>query len=200
MPHRPTKRWKPVAATALWAAALALGTFGLNSYSLIAGPRGTAPVAMPAELGTPQTALNLVIYAHPHCPCTRATLWEAAELVAESRGRLSVQVLFYVPADEPDAWAAGDLWNIAAATPDTTPRIDRGGLLAARHGAQTSGHGRIYDASGALVFDGGLTASRGHQGPSNAEAAIRALIQAQQPDTSTTPVYGCGIANDTCAP
>lgn len=200
MPHPTPTRHHSFAATLLWACVMGLGLFGLDSYSLIAGPRGVAPAQWPAELGPLEPGLNLVVYAHPHCPCTRATLWEAAELVAAAKGQLTSQVLFYTPLDQPESWVQGDLWDIAAETPHTTPRIDLDGHWAEAHGAKTSGHCRVYDASGALVFDGGLTASRGHQGLSVGKDAVRALLQNHQPSETTTPVYGCGISQDTCAP
>lgn len=194
-----SSRKLPLLVTFVWAFVLVAGTVALNVYGLTEGPRGAAPTEWPTELGERTARLGMVVYAHPRCPCTRATLWESAELVAASEGELQVEVLFYVPEGEPASWAHGDLWSIAQETPNTTPRVDPGGRLAAAHGALTSGHCRVYGPGGALLFDGGLTASRGHQGTSAGERAIRAHVRRQPTDTTTTPVFGCGISEETCS-
>lgn len=199
MSSEPTSRKLPILVTLVWAFVLVAGTVALNAYGLIEGPRGAAPTAWPKELGERSARLGMVVYAHPRCPCTRATLWESAELVAASEGGLQVEVLFYVPEGESEPWAHGDLWSIAEETPNTTPRVDPGGRLAEAHGALTSGHCRVYGPEGALLFDGGLTASRGHQGTSAGEEAVRAHIRRQQTDTITTPVFGCGISEENCS-
>lgn len=183
-----------VLATTLWAAALLFGGLGLSAYSTRAGPRAAVPAAWPESLGERPRGLRMLLFAHPHCPCTRATLVECAQLLASSQGQLEVDVWFLLPAQEDPAWAATDLWEFAESAPGMCPRLDVGGELAARMGAETSGHCLVYDADGRLRFDGGLTWSRGHQGASAGTEAIESLLARRADLLTQTPVFGCGLA------
>ena len=52
--------------------------------------------------------------AHPHCPCTRATLGELAVLMARVQKRVNAVVVFVVPNGVPEKWEETDLWRNAA--------------------------------------------------------------------------------------
>jgi len=52
--------------------------------------------------------LTLVLFAHPHCPCTRASLHELDRLLAETQNRVSVTVVFTIPDGVPVDWEQGD--------------------------------------------------------------------------------------------
>jgi len=52
----------------------------------------------------------------------------------------------------------------------------------------------LYDISGRLVFDGGITSARGHQGDNAGRSAISALLTGQHDVVvRATPVFGCLI-------
>jgi hypothetical protein len=57
----------------------------------------------------------------------------------------------------------------------------------------TSGHVAVYDRSGTLQFEGGITAGRGHEGPSDGADAALAALTGRRPLISTAPVYGCPL-------
>jgi hypothetical protein len=90
-------------------------------------------------------------------------------------------------------WRTSPLWQKVAALDGITVIEDRDGLEAARFGARTSGQALLYDGSGRLVFSGGMTASRGHEGDNAGRTAIERLVRHERADRSSTLVFGCGL-------
>lgn len=119
----------------------------------------------------------LVLFAHPLCSCTRATLAELARLMATVGSEVDATVLFLVPAGVSADWTNSDLWNRASEIPGVRVAADADGREAERFGARTSGIVFFYDGSGTLRFSGGLTNSRGHEGTSTGFLAIVDLVR-----------------------
>jgi hypothetical protein len=136
---------------------------------------------------------TLVMFAHPKCPCTRASMEELARAMAQCEGRLRVHVMLYLPDKAPAGWTQTDLWQSAAAIPGVEPQWDRNGVEAARFGATTSGFVVLYDAAGRLGFSGGITAERGHAGDNDGEQAVIAMANGKAPGRQTMPTLGCSI-------
>ena len=132
--------------------------------------------------------------AHPHCPCTRASIGELNALMARTGGTLEAIVLFERPDAMPDGWERSDLWESAAAIPGVRAVRDVNGVEAARFGALASGQTMVYGADGALLFSGGITGARGHMGDNAGRSAIVALAHGDVPAVSRTPVFGCALA------
>jgi hypothetical protein len=134
---------------------------------------------------------------HPHCPCSRATIGELAELMTHCQGRLGTTVLVLQPAGMSDAWVHTDLWSSAAAIPGVTVLADGEGREARRFGAATSGQSLLYSTDGRLLFAGGITESRGHSGDNAGRTAIESLVLGPETratrEHAATPVYGCPL-------
>jgi hypothetical protein len=141
----------------------------------------------------------LVLFAHPHCPCSRATIGELAKLMTDCRGKLTATVLMLRPAGVQDGWERTDLWDSAAAIPGVSVVSDAGGTESRRFGAVTSGQVLLFAPDGRLLFSGGITESRGHRGDNAGRSAVAALVlgtgRAAQPVFA--PVYGCPLFNNT---
>ena len=73
--------------------------------------------------------------------------------------------------------------------------LDPGGRIARVFGAETSGHVLLYDPEGRLVFEGGLTPSRGHAGDCEGRTSLLNLLAGTAAVVSETPTYGCPIHN-----
>jgi hypothetical protein len=131
--------------------------------------------------------------AHPHCPCTRASLGELARLMAQAQGRVTAYVLFVKPSDFPDGWEKTDLLTSASAIPGVTVVRDDEGVEAGRFRAATSGQTMLYDAGGKLLFSGGITSARGHEGDNAGRAAIVSLLTTDEAGQGGTPVFGCPL-------
>ncbi len=155
--------------------------------------RSTVHKATPFRRRTSGTQRALVVFAHPHCPCTAATLRELALIVSRCGGRLDVSVVFSAPPGAPEGWEASDLRRRAEALPGVTVVSDREGHEARRFDARTSGAAYLYDASGTRRFAGGITGSRGHEGDNTGRSAVIALVLEGESGTATSPAYGCPL-------
>jgi hypothetical protein len=184
---------------ATWVAALAFGGRTLFRYETTPGRVGTVASSWPSGSVVPHQAdkPTLLMFAHPHCPCTRASVGELAQIMAHALGKVNAYVLFVKPPNAGADWDDTDLRASAAAIPGVTVVTDENGKEASRFGAETSGHTLVFDRNGALVFTGGITASRGHAGNNAGESAVLAALSQQAVDHPRTPVFGCSLAKRT---
>ncbi len=199
-----TLRYKRLFLT-IWAVAVCAGMGILTKHEKRPGDAATSPTEWP-ELSRILRATknpNLVMFAHPHCPCTRASIGELAMIMSRSQSRLAAHVLFLKPAEFETDWAQSDLWTSAAAIPGVTVAIDENGAEARRFGATTSGHAVLYDTDGRLLFSGGITGSRGHSGDNQGRSIVVALVNdgaARRPSErypAECSVYGCPLFSST---
>ena len=193
-------RTKRILATSLfavtWIAAVAFGMRILFRYENTPGRVGALSQAWPAEQieRTPDRP-TLVMLAHPHCPCTAASVGELAQIMARLQGRVAAYVLFVKPKGAGSDWEDTDLRRSAEAIPGVKVVFDPDGAEARRFGAETSGHTQLFGTNGRLLFSGGITASRGHAGYNAGEHAIIALVNNQTPARTQTLVFGCSLAS-----
>jgi hypothetical protein len=184
----------------VWAAAVAFGLSRLWRYEGTPNTPASPPLAWPADARLPRQAdlPTLVLFAHPRCPCSRATIRELAKLMTDCGGRLTATVLVLRPVDVPDGWERTDLWDRAAAIPGVSVRCDAGGAESRRFGAATSGQTLLYAPDGRLLFAGGITESRGHEGDNAGRSAVISLVKGRNSATQSalTPVYGCPLFNE----
>jgi hypothetical protein len=164
-------------------------------YDYAAGAAGVTPTQWPATSRIPRNPRDytLVMFAHPRCPCTRASLGELEKLIARCPEDLTAWVVFFEPTGADDAWNHTDQWNTARNIPNVQVMSDRGGAEAELFHAMTSGHVMLYSPAGELVFSGGMTNARGHAGDNDGRSAIEAILNHAAPATRETPVYGCPI-------
>lgn len=138
---------------------------------------------------------TLIMVAHPHCPCTRASIHELARILGAYPGRLHAEVLFILPLSKVAGWEKSDIWQDAAAIPGVMVRSDYGGKESVRFGARTSGQCFLFAPDGRRLFAGGITPSRGHEGDSAGKASIVSLITRGMHTgrAVTSPVFGCAL-------
>lgn len=179
----------------LWSAGVIAGMLQVMNYEKT--PAETVPVAVRWPLETPElhstTGPTLVVFVHPQCPCTKATVEELAWLVTHVEGRLTVYAFFLTPRVTPEVWRSKDLWNRAQDLPGVRSFKDEDGRIARRFGATTSGQCLLYDKQGRLVFEGGITDGRGHQGDSAGRRAILDVARQKKPEISRASVFGCSL-------
>ena len=85
---------------------------------------------------------------------------------------------------------------LAASTiPGVTIVRDDDGVEAARFHA-SSGATVLYDTQGRLLFSGGITSARGHEGDSAGLQRISSLLRTGKADRSDAPVYGCSMRHE----
>lgn len=193
-------RW-PIVAGVVWLALCATGMGALWSYSNKPGELGTPAPVWPAAETVPlgDDRPTLVMFAHPRCPCTSASVAELERLQRRFPGRFAVRVVFYEPADAGPEWRRTALWRRAAALPASVLVPDTDGRLARMCGAATSGVVGVYAPGGGLAFWGGITSARGHEGDSLGIDAIAGLLRGRDNARDRTSVYGCPILGS-CTP
>lgn len=171
-----------------WLATVTVGFWFWERYDTTPGSTGPATATAGERV---RDRWQLTVFAHPHCPCTRAALGELAEL-ARAAPQLSVRVLFVRPAGARHGWEHGDSWTAATQIPGTEIAADADGTEARRFGSETSGFAVLADPTGRVVFRGGLTRTRGRTGESPGRRAVLAWIESGT-GASTAPVYGCPL-------
>jgi hypothetical protein len=174
------------------------GMWFLTRFDQTAGPVSAAPEKWPSS-----SAINrlngrpeILVFAHPFCSCTDATLDELAQLSMRRKKDAAVPaitVLFYRPVKS--AWVASNLWKKAQSLEGARVVWDYGGLEATRFGARTSGLTLLYSPEGKLLFRGGITGSRGHRGDNFGLDNLTESLASNRPTHLASRVFGCALGN-----
>lgn len=188
-----------LAALALfWVTGIAVGMKALYDHSGTPGAAAEAPASWPLSSGVALDTKRptLVMLAHPRCPCTRASIAELAVLMTRARGQLSAHVVFAQPTGTDASFALGPLWERAREIPGAKVHVDPGGRLGARFGAKTSGQVVVYGTDGHLLFAGGITPARAHQGDNAGVDRVLAIARHGKAERSVSSVFGCGLFDE----
>lgn len=185
----------------VWVVLVLAGSWALLRFNFEAGSKGTIPKTWPdgTKLPYPHEP-TLVLAVHPRCACTRATLGELQIILARAKAHVVADVLMYRPAISAREWSDSDVASLAREISGVTVIEDPGGAKAARFGALTSGQVLLYSEAGKLLFEGGITASRGHSGDNNGRDAVIALLDNGSAGISSTPVFGCALSEPFAQP
>lgn len=178
-----------------WLLLVGTGFARLLEYEAVPGAEAIAPIDWPANspISAQDGGFTLVVAIHPRCPCSRASLEELARVLAVSPRPVFVQALVWRPASAPTDWEHGAVRDKLELLPGTTIVADTDGRVAEVFGLRTSGEMVLYDAAGRLLFRGGITGSRGHEGDNPAKDALLARLRGETTDPTTMPVFGCPI-------
>jgi hypothetical protein len=185
------KKTLAILLVTIWAIAIGIGMVWMTDYSTKPGKRSPAPAELPLEFRERKLreVPKLLVFLHPHCPCSRATVAELEKLAYKNFGLFEIRILFYQPADHPD-WGENEMWQRASQIPGAkSATLDESEL--SRFGALTSGQALLYDSENRLVFSGGITPARGHEGDSPGGDLIQKYLSGEKTDYSEAPVFGC---------
>jgi hypothetical protein len=116
--------------------------------------------------------------------------------MAHFDGRLTADVVFLRTPEVGAEWNSSDLWRRASEIPGVTVMGDDGGVEATRFHVSTSGATTVYDTDGRLLFSGGITSARGHEGDSAGLERIRSLLRTGKADRADAPVFGCSLRHE----
>jgi hypothetical protein len=184
-----------VAVVVVWLASATGGLWVLWAYDNQPGTAASAPLRWPTatRLVAAADRATIVLFAHPQCSCSPASLGELAEVLARARTRPRTYVVFLKPSSVADGWERTALWQQATRLPNVTVIRDDDGLEARQFGAATSGQTFLYDSQGLLQFSGGITSARGHAGDSAGRTALLSLLDRQETSAPRTNVFGCPL-------
>jgi hypothetical protein len=183
----------------LWVGLSFASLAALAKYKSVPGPQGLPRVGWPAgsSIRRDPEKPTLLLFLHPRCPCSRASVEELIVILSRAPGRAAVHVAFYLPENEGEEWGDTDISRTVAGLPVAAFHWDREGREARIFGAATSGHVVVFDPDGGLRFSGGITEARGHLGDNPGRRAVIDLLLKGESDTPATPVYGCTILENT---
>lgn len=189
------RKWILAVAVALWVPSVGFGVHVLLQFANAPGQLATPPDHWPGAtaIPPPHDGSALLLFLHPQCPCSRATIGELEQIIACCSSKVRASVFFSTPSVLSKERTRTDLWNSAARIPGVRVFEDPNGAVAHLFGAHTSGQLLLYDRTLRLVFNGGITASRGHSGDNDGRAAIIALLQGGTSLRRKFPVFGCAL-------
>lgn len=179
----------------LWTCAMVCGWIALNRYTYTAEAVAAAPSDWPMDAGLTRTRdrSNLVMFLHPGCPCSRATLTELDRLRSRIGDDCHIQLVMVLSREHGDEWQETPLQRQAAELKDIHLTQDWDGRIAGTFSAGTSGETYLYSPQGKLLFHGGLTMGRGHEGPASGQDQIFDAIHSLTPQFPSNKVYGCRL-------
>jgi len=186
--------WPILTLVIVWGLLVFVGLYVLWRYAATPGDAGAPPAYWPTQSAIVRDGRHtLVVVAHPLCPCTRASLSELARLLAVCHDRVDTHVLFIAPAGTDGSWRNSDLLSQARQIPGVTVHVDTDRREARLLGAKTSGCCLLYGSDGRLLFQGGVTEARGHEGESEGRCSLEALLSGDGPRSDATSVFGCPL-------
>ncbi len=185
-----TRRALLASIALVWGGLAAMGVWAMVAYQTTPGAVADTPERWPSASRLPRGAgYTVVMFVHPDCPCSRASLSELAENAGAGPAAGSAVAIDVVVAG-PDV--AGEIWDAAGRIPGATRIVDTG-REAERFGARTSGHTVVYDAGGVRRFSGGITGSRGHVGDNLGRDAVQRIVAGLAAQSGAHPVFGCAL-------
>jgi hypothetical protein len=196
------------AAVALWAAAVSGGWWLMMADSFRTecpadmAVAGTWPID--SQLPRATDRATLLVFFHPKCPCSQATLTELG-LVLRSRPaespELAIQIVATTPVSAGSRWIETPLLARSQLLPSARVFVDYGGQEARRFGAQQSGTVMLFDSEGRRRFAGGITVARGHEGTSVGGQQLARLLGGSANAPASFPTFGCRLVGaNQCTP
>lgn len=196
------KKNTPYIIAITWLLLAALGFVKLTTYqsAVRESSKITSNYPSNSELTAKSGLSTLIVFIHPHCPCSRASIDSLAWIMTRSQGKVTAYVAFLKPDKFPSGWEKTDMWRSAKAIPGVLVYQDRNGSEAKLFHTTVSGETLLYGADGKLQFHGGITESRGHFGDNVGRSAIVSILAGKSKGGNQTFVYGCSLFNSEDTP
>lgn len=196
-------RWLCMPAlAAIWLAAGMLGWGALLQHTFQPAPTADVPPHWPTgAVSAPSSAnFRIVVFAHPCCPCTHATLHKLDESLTRLPGDTSIRVVFVTSGLNPADISGSPGVAFARRLPGVELQFDQTGEISRRFHATVSGEVFAFDRTGRLMFHGGLTAGRGHLGDSVGQQQLESLLRGAARKPFKAPVFGCSLPGGALTP
>jgi hypothetical protein len=178
-----------------WLAAIGAGFGWLAAYESRPGVAGQPPGTWPddSRLTRANQKWTAVMFLHPRCPCSQASLQEFAVLNSQAEGHLRAILVICKPEGVREGWEQTTTWKEASTLEHVERYVDEGDEERRRFGTLTSGQLVVYDPGGRLRYSGGITAARGKVGPSKGRLNVQTLLRGREPSCCEGVVYGCPL-------
>lgn len=210
-PSSPTRisdrlSWPLAAALIVWIAFAVAGWYGISAYGLNGDPQATTSIVSQWPVDSTIVRLTerptLVLFLHPKCPCSRATVGELERLplLIPSDALPDVCVVAAAPRATGDLWWSSPFLDRIARLPNARMVRDPGGVETDLFGARVSGTVLLFDSAGNRLYAGGVTMSRGHAGDNVGLQAVTKLLGDHRASVSPIPPLGCEMVREARQP
>ena len=181
----------------IWVLIISFGWGMLSRYENTPGRVKISPGNWPliSQISRSADLPMLVMFIHPHCPCSRASIKELSLIMTHVQNKVKTKVIFIRPEKFTEDWVKSDLWRSASQIPGVEVMIDNHGKESKIFHADVSGQTMLYDSQGHLIFSGGITSSRGHEGDNDGKDAIINFLTKGIILQKQTPAFGCLLAD-----
>jgi len=183
-------------ALIVWLASIIVCLQALSGYERSPGLIGKSLRLWPSTsaLVHVKSDFTLVMFVHPQCPCTHASLEELNVIMTSEQARHAMAYVAFIKlSGTNDQWIHTYSWGRASEIPNVTRCVDYEGREAHRFGAKTSGDLFLYDPSGHLEFAGGITSARGEEGDNTGRQAVLGLLAGESVRWQDHAVFGCAL-------
>ena len=179
---------------ALWGLLIATGLLWMTAFSMSPGLEADPLLERPAQsmVFFSEDVPTLVLFLHPRCPCTQPTMGALKKLISRKHDMV-VQPVFYLPGTMEDSWARADYWDRVIALGAHQPMIDVDGAFAKKFHVTTSGHAILFSVDGSVLYSGGITGGRVHEGDNMGLTKLNRVLDGVPVEDPRFPVYGCSI-------
>jgi hypothetical protein len=180
-----------------WVLCIGFGSYVMLAYSARSAAMSASPTSIPfnTKLVTTRDCPSLIVFLHPHCPCSKSTIEHLRKLLTTTETPVECHVLFVVPTGAPRDWEKGFLLDEVKTIQGVDYFIDIDGCEATRFLAVASGEVLLYDKSNQLAFHGCITPSRGQVGDNIGSKAVVNLLRSNFTPYRKSPVFGCPLLN-----
>lgn len=186
------------ALVCLWFLTASLSMLTLVAYASEPGDAPHLVTTWPANapINHDKSADTLLLFIHPRCPCSSATLAQLARIVAAAPSPPRTIALLSRPrGTQIAAWDRGALTEALNRIPNTIILPDPNGAIARQFGATTSGYCMLFDQQGNATFAGGITPARAHQGDNTGATRLARALRPEAPPIASicSPTFGCPL-------
>jgi hypothetical protein len=171
------------------------GLFYGRDFDHTAAPQHTFAKQWPASTQCTLDSVKptLLMFIHPKCPCSGASLIELADLKRRIGDRVQIQLVYLQPAGAPWECEETKHWVFGRELDPDSPFKDVAGEEHHRFGATTSGEVFVFLPDARLAFHGGITPARGHVGENAGSQAIESLVLHSKSAWRESAVFGCPL-------
>jgi hypothetical protein len=179
---------------ALWMLAAGVGMAVFWNHESVPIKADATPEYWPqnSQIDLDSKRATLVMFTHPKCHCTRASMAELNKLMSRFPGRVAAHVVSIQTREVSDSQTQVEK-DTSMKSPDMSLYNDTEDGEAHLFGAKNSGFVAFYGPDGRLLFKGGITSARGNKGDNPGASAIVALLNGRNPPSTQAPVYGCSL-------
>lgn len=190
-----------LSCSALWLLLIGFGFVVLLSYQTTEGEFLTPPQSWPdaSTLQRSRTGNTVLLFLHPKCPCSIATLTKLEHLLSHHR-EARAYAIFVKPQGSDSSWERTKLTQQAKQITNLITINDNSQSEMSLFKAATSGLVLDYDSQGNLDFAGGITPGRGHDGDCEGADKLDEILanrDTRQRALAHSAVYGCPFENAT---